>query len=186
MTRYRLLRTLPKLFLILASVAACGYAARGEAQCYMITFTTGEGAGAGTDSNIFITLRGATKSETIRVSVKVKQDKAGGAFEAGDVDYFVWDGDVGHLEGVVVESDGRYPGSDWKLAAVHVIRLDSAETGQQLLQTIGNRGLRTRGYTQAYDKLKAEGKLVEEVNLQYNDWVTEDEPAVWTRPGLIK
>ncbi|KAJ9454004.1 Zinc metalloproteinase nas-13 [Diplonema papillatum] len=85
---------------------------------YSVVVKTGTRSGAGTDSNIWLTVIG-DRSETN--AVKLNPLLSGDAFENGDTDRLTFSNrDVGNIVSVKVQSDGMYAGSDWDLSYITV------------------------------------------------------------------
>jgi hypothetical protein len=107
------------LTLALALTSSVFVPAAVEARDYRVDVYTGDKYGAGTDSNIFLTIhgeRGQTKECRLNGHIR------GNAFESGNIDSLVLRNlkDVGNLTHVVVRSDGTYAGSDWYLEKVEI------------------------------------------------------------------
>ncbi|CAK6689415.1 hypothetical protein IFHNHDMJ_00603 [Synechococcus sp. CBW1107] len=86
---------------------------------YKVDIYTGTSSGAGTDSNIFITIYG-DKGNT--GEIKLNPLISGNAFENGDKDSVILKGreDIGSVKKVKLRSDGWYAGSDWQMDKVVV------------------------------------------------------------------
>jgi len=91
---------------------------------YTVLIKTGTKSGAGTDSNIDLTLIGSkATSESVRLNTRIK----GNAFENGDLDVVTLSktdlksSDLGIIRGITIKSDGAYAGSDWYIESVRVI-----------------------------------------------------------------
>ena len=86
---------------------------------YSVSFHTGDIQGAGTDSNITVTLHGARG--TIGPYV-VNPWITGNAFERNQTDtiFFQQFPDIGKVTSISVTSDDKYPGSDWYLDWIKV------------------------------------------------------------------
>lgn len=82
---------------------------------YGLKFHTADNSGAGTDSNIDVTLKGSAPlyaTKTIRINPYI----AGNAFERNSTDQVplcLDDQPYGYITQVTVKSDGAYAGSDW-------------------------------------------------------------------------
>ena len=85
---------------------------------------------AGTDSNIFVTLHG---EKGVSESQRLNGHISGNAFERNNYDVFSvdYDHDVGEVYKIVVQTDAKYGGSDWKCNYIRVstgkIEKDSGE-----------------------------------------------------------
>jgi hypothetical protein len=86
---------------------------------YSVSVKTGDKSGAGTDSNIYMTLVGefGTTQET-----QINSLISGNAFERNQTDNFTLRGfpDVGFLQKVIIRSDDKYPASAWYLDTITV------------------------------------------------------------------
>lgn len=90
-------------------------------QKYHFEIKTGDEYMAGTDSNIFIVLYGETgQLDEVRLNGYIR----GNAFERNQTDHcdIEFDEDVGRIYQVVLRSDCKYGGSDWRLSYVKVSR----------------------------------------------------------------
>ncbi len=89
---------------------------------YQMSIRTGDRSGAGTDSNIYVTLYGTKgKTREIRLNGYIKGD----AFERGDLDHVRFAAeDVGDLKSILVRSDNKYLGSAWMLEYMDVRKLN--------------------------------------------------------------
>lgn len=86
------------------------------ADTYVEIHTTENRSGSGTDSNVWIKIFGP-KGETKRI--RLQDSLTGDILEGGDVDTLYLGDDIGAAATKVeIESDGRYPGSDWHLEKV--------------------------------------------------------------------
>ncbi len=91
---------------------------------YAITIKTMDQAGAGTDSNIFITLIGSKgNSGEIRANGLL----SGNAFERNSTDKFTLSAvkDIGVISQVKIRSDGAYAGAGWDLGTVTVVEANA-------------------------------------------------------------
>ncbi|KAJ9465799.1 hypothetical protein DIPPA_19208 [Diplonema papillatum] len=90
-----------------------------QGKTYSVTVKTGTRSGAGTDSNIRLTVVGSLGVATRAVLLNPRL--SGDAFENGDTDSLAFYGrDVGSIFSLTVESDGKYHGSDWDLDYIEV------------------------------------------------------------------
>lgn len=101
-----------------ASPAPVSAAQESAHRKYKIKIKTGTRSGAGTDSNIYISIHGAGgKTPEFRANGYL----TGNAFESGDLDSFtVSVKDVGDVTGVKVRSDNSYAGSGWDFAWIEI------------------------------------------------------------------
>jgi hypothetical protein len=86
---------------------------------YEFTVKTGDEAGAGTDSNIFVILHGERgRTDEVRLNGYIK----GNAFERNQTDTFMapFGEDVGDIYKITLRSDKRYSGSAWLLDRIDV------------------------------------------------------------------
>ncbi|MCM1524265.1 MAG: hypothetical protein NC120_07375 [Ruminococcus sp.] len=74
---------------------------------------------AGTDSNIFVTLQG---EKGLSESKRLNGNISGNAFERNDYDCFSvkYDHDVGEVYRIIIHTDAKYAGSDWKCDYFHI------------------------------------------------------------------
>jgi hypothetical protein len=86
---------------------------------YMVTIRTGTSSGAGTDSNIYLTIYGTDGNTG---EIRLNPLRSNDVFENGATETFIIAGknEVGQVTGVTLRSDGSYPGSAWQLAEVTV------------------------------------------------------------------
>ncbi|KAJ9465772.1 hypothetical protein DIPPA_19212 [Diplonema papillatum] len=85
---------------------------------YDVVVKTGTRSGAGTDSNIWLTIIGDRSTTN---AVKLNPLLSGDAFENGDTDRLTFSNrDVGNIVSLQVRSDGKYAGSDWDLSYITV------------------------------------------------------------------
>ncbi|KAJ9448212.1 hypothetical protein DIPPA_02281 [Diplonema papillatum] len=90
-----------------------------QGKTYSVTVKTGTRSGAGTDSNIRLTVVGSLGVATRAVLLNPRL--SGNAFENGDTDSLEFDGrDVGSISSLTVESDGKYFWADWYLDYIEV------------------------------------------------------------------
>ena len=94
---------------------------------YDVAIKTSNDGGAGTDSNIAISLVDNHGSST---RVLLNQMDNGNIFEKGDLDTFtIWSAaGIGDIATVMLESDGKYAGADWHVSTVAVTDRDRNET----------------------------------------------------------
>lgn len=108
-----------------------------EWNVYKVEIKTSTDSGAGTDSNISLSMidsRG--NSERVRLN----QLARGNIFENNDLDTFtVWTGaGVGPATSVQLESDGKYSGADWHVATVTLTDKDNDKTVYEYRRWINN------------------------------------------------
>jgi len=86
---------------------------------YIVKTVTGNSAGAGTDTNVYISFTG-TKAQ----SSEYLLDDSKNNFEKGDIDEFTLNGveDVGELTGFTIRSDLSDQGDDWELKSVQITK----------------------------------------------------------------
>jgi len=91
----------------------------GPPKDYRIEVQTGDMSGAGTDSNIYVTIYGDKAATN---EVRLNGYISGNAFERGDLDRLTLVGlvDVGTMKKLKVRSDGAWAGSGWYLSWVKV------------------------------------------------------------------
>jgi PLAT/LH2 domain len=97
---------------------------------YQVSIKTGDKVGAGTDSNIFMTIYG-DRGQT--GEIRLNGLLSGNAFERNQIDALALQGflDVGTLTKVKIRSDGNYAGAAWYLERV-TINGKTARFGQWL------------------------------------------------------
>lgn len=97
---------------------------------YQVSIKTGDKVGAGTDSNIFMTIYGQ-KGQT--GEIRLNGLLSGNAFERNQIDALALQGylDVGTLTKVKIRSDGNYAGAGWYLERI-TINGKTARFGQWL------------------------------------------------------
>lgn len=90
---------------------------------YTLTIKTADEIYAGTDSNIFVRLRGSLgNSDEYRLNGYIN----GNAFERNDTDVVtLTDLDLGRIWKVDLRSDGAYAGSDWRLNWITISAVDA-------------------------------------------------------------
>lgn len=98
-----------------------------EWNVYKVQIKTSTDSGAGTDSNISLSLIDARGNSA---RVKLNQLASGDIFENNDLDTFtVWTGSgVGPATSVKLESDGKYAGADWHVSTVTLTDKDEDKT----------------------------------------------------------
>ena len=90
----------------------CSPCASGAWNMYTAKIKTGTDTGAGTDSNIYLTLADANGN---RKRFRLNSMGSGNLFENGDTDSFTFfvGSEIGQVTAVALESDHAYSGSDW-------------------------------------------------------------------------
>ncbi|MGC4042389.1 MAG: PLAT/LH2 domain-containing protein [Armatimonas sp.] len=86
---------------------------------YTVKVYTGDKFLAGTDSNIFLAIQGATgKINEVRLNPLI----SGNAFERNQTDTITLKGfpAIGEIQSITIRSDDSYPGSDWYLGWVEI------------------------------------------------------------------
>jgi hypothetical protein len=86
---------------------------------YQVSIKTGDTTGAGTDSNIFITLYGENgQTAETRLNGLI----SGNAFERNKIDFLTLKDlpNIGNLKKVAIRSDGNYTGAAWYLESVTI------------------------------------------------------------------
>ncbi|XP_058613751.1 lipoxygenase homology domain-containing protein 1-like isoform X4 [Onychostoma macrolepis] len=96
-----------------------------EIHTYIVTVTTGDVYGAGTDANVFITLYGDMGDTGER---KLSKSENGNKFERGSVDTFTLEAvDLGQVFKIRVRHDNSMLSADWYLEQVEVLDQDTEE-----------------------------------------------------------
>lgn len=124
--------------------------------------------GAGTDSNVYITLLG-TKGQTRRL--RLQDLMSGDILEKGDVDFFIVNDDIGTaVTKILLESQGDYAGSDWHLERIVTYTFDPKNpTAAAMVAVIGP----TLAAHATIPSAVAANGIVS--TFSYADWITGEE-----------
>ena len=87
---------------------------------YIVDVKTGDYAGAGTDANVYLTLKGTAGEST---EIRLNPFFSGNAFERNRTDQFRINArDVGAISSITIRKDNQFAGADWFLANVSVTK----------------------------------------------------------------
>jgi hypothetical protein len=153
--------------------------------------TTDDISGAGTDSNIYLQLFGTKgQSEVFRLNGRIDGD----AFEEGDLDIVKLtpskpNGDIGAIQKVIVQSDGKYSGSDWHLQDIKVLRIPSNTVRDKLSAASLSNPFNIPGLGKGPTRSALEEEYVKNGTIlrstfNHNGWVTGNEKVGGSRPGI--
>jgi hypothetical protein len=94
---------------------------------YEVEVKTASDMNSGTDSNVFLSIYG-DKGEELRAPLKNPRSGKN-PFEKGNFDKFDLNlSDVGKVERIAVEQDGKKPGAAWKLEHVKIFHKNTLYT----------------------------------------------------------
>lgn len=133
-------------------------------------YTTDNRAGSGTDSNVWLKIFGP-KGETRRI--RLQDSLSGDILEGGDVDMLFLGDDIGPAATKVeIESDGRYPGSDWHLEKIITYTGPPQEVSWMTIPSLRSVAL-------------ASGKVITSTFV-YDDWIKGGESFAGETAGRSK
>lgn len=158
----------------LAAPLCLALAAPALSETTVVLRTSDNVGGAGTDSNVYVKFFGPEGSSK-RYRLQNKLD--GDILEAGDYDMFTISDEIGAgVTRIELESDGRYPGSDWHLAEIKTFTSDMP----------GMTGVASTLYVGG---AKQSANIKEQVvtsTFSYDNWITGDEEMAGTSAGIVK
>ncbi|MBE9174345.1 hypothetical protein IQ225_01605 [Synechocystis salina LEGE 06155] len=171
--------TFPAIILSLASFSISQVA---QADTLVKVTTSSNVGGAGTDSNIYIKLFG-TEGDSKRYRLQDLTIKSN-ILEGDDddhIDYFLIPDEIGSaVTKIIIESDGKYPGSDWHLDSITTYTIDGANFEAShggILSTVGPVGLLPMFIVPGIKS-----------TFEYEGWITGDEtfaePTGRSRTGV--
>lgn len=108
---------------------------------YTISVKTGNQAGAGTDSNIFVKLYGVLgETDEVRLNGYIRGD----AFERNKVDTITLEfNDIGDIYKFDLRSDCKYGGSDWLINKIEITKEGSQKATFQIQKWIKDKSIKT-------------------------------------------
>ena len=175
---------------MIAMVAGMGQTSEAQTTSYSVAVKTGSRSGAGTDSNIYLTIRG-TRGVTNRI--RLNRYGSGDVFEAGNTDVFNLSlRDFGPARYLELENSADYTiGNDWFVNQIevtyippqHLVHFDNA-----LAQFTSSRD--ATAYTTKLNELRKKYATI--TTFPVKEWVIGDErhsdgnqeqPGMWLAPG---
>ncbi|MEM6311186.1 MAG: hypothetical protein AAF754_14165 [Pseudomonadota bacterium] len=161
---------------VFASVLACtGLVGAASADTAIAIKTSAIRSGAGTDSNIFMTIYGANGYVK---TLRLQDELSGNILEKGDVDTLYLQDDFGAgVTKITVESDGRYSGSDWFLDEIKAFTdfVDEENGIKQPPISYASTASTLYSISAALPKNVSDGVVVS--TFPYFNWITGDEES---------